>query len=76
MYGSQKLIKVLLQIYQLYNICSILFKIYIVFNNQPVTKLVIPEIQKDIVKVIIDYGIASKEAKNQIDTGNFKLIYN
>jgi len=33
------------------------------------------KVQEDVVKVIVDYGLANKNNRKSIDTGGFKCIY-
>ena len=40
-----------------------------------ITKKLVKEVSEDLVKVVVDYANASKEDKQSIDTGKFKLIF-
>lgn len=35
----------------------------------------VKEVSEDIVKVVVDYNLAKKKKKSEVDTGQFSLIH-
>lgn len=43
--------------------------------STPITKVLVKEVCRDLIKVVIDYADAENSARASVDTGKFKLIY-